>query len=114
MGDAELTEFVSEFREGILDGTTSFMACGMVCHPLVTLLNMAGVPCSIQTTLSIRTSYGSVNHVWIALADGRVIDPTADQFNDEGFSFPPVYLGKKIRKLHRAAKPLTRSKSGDA
>lgn len=102
MTDAELIEFASEFRDGILDGTPSAMACAMVCEPLVTLLNMSGVQCSIAKTDAIRTSYGSCNHVWIALADGRVLDPTADQFNDEGLDLPPVYLGRKVRKLHRA------------
>jgi hypothetical protein len=102
--DAELIEFVSEFRKGLLNGDPPSMACGMVCHPLVTLLNMSGVKCSLRTTRLIRTKYGSCNHVWIALDDGRVLDPTADQFNDEGLSLPPVYLGSKVRKLHRAWK----------
>jgi hypothetical protein len=104
MNDAELVEFATEFRKGLLNGDSPSMACGMVCHPLVTLLNMSGVPCSIATTLAIRTKYGTCNHVWIALDDGRVLDPTADQFNDEGLSLPPVYLGRRVRKLHRAAR----------
>lgn len=107
MTDAELIEFASEFREGILDGTPSAMMCGMICEPLVTLLNMIGVPCSIAKTNAIRTSYGSCNHVWIYLADGRVLDPAADQFNDEGLALPPVYLGRKVRRLHRVAREAT-------
>lgn len=104
MTDDELIEFVTEFRTGLLNGGSSAMACGMVCHPLVTLLNMSGVRCEIATTLAIRTDYGTCNHVWIALADGRALDPNADQFNDETRTLPPVYLGRKVRKLHRAAR----------
>ena len=38
-----------------------------------------------------------MNHIWIRLADGRVLDPTADQFGD----YPPVYLGDPLPELHK-------------
>lgn len=96
MNDDELLEFASEFREGIIDGVgggqSDFM-CAAICWPLVTILNMQGVPCESVTTDNVETDYGSCNHVWIRLADGRALDPTADQFNNVAREYPPVYLG---------------------
>lgn len=89
MNDSELIQFATEFREGILNGRSSFMACYMVAAPLATLLEASGV----NVTL-VEGDLGKFNHFWLQLADGRVLDPTADQFNDFGFSpLPAVYLG---------------------
>jgi hypothetical protein len=89
MTDAELIEFASEFREGILDGKESNWACAMVCCPLATLLNMHGVKCE-----TVESDLGHCNHIWLRLADGRALDPTADQFNYLfAKDMPPVYLG---------------------
>jgi hypothetical protein len=66
--------------------------CAAVCYPLVTLLNMAGVKCEI-----VESDLGDMNHVWLKLADGRALDPTADQFNRlYRMGLPPVYLGKPL------------------
>ena len=36
------------------------------------------------------------DHVWLKLEDGRILDPTADQFtNMDGSAMPAVFLGKK-------------------
>lgn len=97
VNDAELIEFVSEFREDILDGGPSDMMCAAVCWPLVTLLNMSGVECQ-----TVESDLGQLNHIWIKLSDGRALDPTIDQFNylfDE--SWPEVYLGE-CTKYHPA------------
>jgi hypothetical protein len=96
MTDADLIEFTQEFRDGILDGTPSWMMCAAVCYPLVTLLNMIGVKCDL-----VESDLGEFNHVWMRLADGRVLDPTADQFNElfPDLAMPPVYLGAPT-KLH--------------
>lgn len=104
MTDEELIECASDFRDGILAGDRSDMKCAMVCWPLAGLLQSLGVKCDTFTTDAIKTKYGSVNHVWIGLQDGRVLDPTADQFNDLGLAMPKVYLGPKVRKLHRASR----------
>jgi hypothetical protein len=102
MTDAELVEFVADFREGILDGRPSDMMCFMVCAPLVTLLNMYGVKCEM-----VSGEDDERNHYWLKLADGRVLDPTADQFNgSQHRRLPPVYLGKPTaihRRFSRAA-----------
>lgn len=99
MTDAELIEYASDFRAGILDGEMPTLRCFMVCAPLATLLNMDGVACEL-----VESDLGWANHFWLRLADGRALDPTADQFNylDSATPpFPPVYLGAPT-KYHAA------------
>ena len=96
MTDAELIEFTQEFRAGILDGGESKSMCAAICWPLVTLLNIHGVKAE-----TVESDLSECNHIWIRLADGRVLDPTADQFNwlFPDLAMPPVYLGPPV-KLH--------------
>jgi hypothetical protein len=44
MTDAELRNFVIEFRAGLLGRRASTQACFMLCAPLSTLLTIHGVP----------------------------------------------------------------------
>ena len=89
MTDEELVEFVTEFRDGILNGRPSKWMCFMVCAPLASLLRLSGVTVEV-----VESDLGECNHVWLRLPDGRALDPTADQFNEYGFApMPPVYLG---------------------
>jgi hypothetical protein len=87
--DAELIECAKDFREGILEGSPSDSMCFAISAPLVKLLNFYGVESEL-----VECENGLCNHFWIQLADGRALDPTADQFN-RLFSdnLPPVYLG---------------------
>lgn len=95
MTDEELISFATEFREGILDGKSSWMMCFAVAWPLSGLLRMHGVDNDL-----VNSDLGECNHFWLRLADGRVLDPTADQFNEFGFeSMPAVYLGSPT-KIH--------------
>jgi hypothetical protein len=97
--DEQIIEFASEFREGLLDGDSSHMMCAAVCYPLVTLLNMSGLKAEL-----VESDLGECNHAWLRLADGRTLDPTADQFNwlFPDLAMPPVYLGPPT-KLHPAS-----------
>ena len=92
MTDDDLISAATGMREGILDGKSSEMACFMVATPLQGWLSFQG----IETEL-VEADLGDINHCWLELPDGRVLDPTADQFNgmDEnpGEPLPPVYLG---------------------
>lgn len=89
MTDAELIEFATEFREGLLDGHPSNWMCFAVCAPLLSLLRLHGVDAEL-----VEGDLGVCNHVWLRLPDGRVLDPTADQFNAHQIEqLPPVYLG---------------------
>jgi len=54
----------------------------------------------------------NLQHFWIELSDGRIVDPTADQFNDEGYEMPQIYLGIKPRRYERHSKKLTRLRKG--
>jgi len=90
MTDEELISFATEFRTSCLgeDGDPAWK-CAMVCWPLSTLLEMSGV-----SNEAVETDLGVCNHVWLRLADGRALDPTASQFNWCSIEqFPPVYLG---------------------
>lgn len=99
MTDKQLLRFATQFRKGILNGGHSNMACFAVSAPLVALLSVHGVKGEL-----IEGDLGHCNHFWIQLEDGRVLDPTADQFNAfEGFKpMPPVYLGPPA-KIHPKA-----------
>lgn len=105
MKDTQLIRFAKAFRDGILDGERSDSYCWMVSAPLSGLLHAHGVNAELRETKHVRTPEGSTCHFWLQLGDGRVLDPTVDQFDP---TLPPVYLGKKIRRYHRArASPMT-------
>lgn len=93
MSDADLIEFATEFREGILGDRSSRDMCAAVSWPLAGLLCVFGVKCE-----TVESDLGYCNHVWIKLAGGRVLDPTADQFDPR---YPPVYLGPPM-EIHGA------------
>jgi hypothetical protein len=93
LSDTELVAIGAEFRDDILGGATSAMRCAMVCYPLAGYLSFLGQSITVQETL-----VGNGNHVWLLLPDGRVLDPTADQFDA---TLPPVYLGPRLA-MHTA------------
>lgn len=96
MTDEKLIAYVQAFRDGILEGRPSDRACYMVCAPLEGLLKFEGVKCRLAEGV-----VGDINHVWLVLRDGRVLDPTADQFNTTRVTLPPVYLGPPLPMLHK-------------
>jgi hypothetical protein len=95
MSDAQLIAFVTGFRDGIVGDGSPYGKCFMVCAPLVTLLCMHGVECTMVESMIHGEDFD--NHVWLQLADGRVLDPTADQFS---LGLPAVYLGPRLA-IHR-------------
>lgn len=88
--DAEIIEYATEFRREIV-GNDSRLKCAMVSWPLDGMLGSMGVECRCETL-----DFPEVNHVVIRLADGRILDATADQFG-----LAPVYLGPMPRKYQR-------------
>lgn len=89
MTDEELIEEAREFREGILGGLDSAGMCYAVCWPLAAYLRVAhGINCE-----QVEVDWGDGNHVYLELPDGRVLDPTYDQFDENG---PAVYLGEPL------------------
>lgn len=83
MSERELRRVVTEFRDGILCGRPSEGMCFAVCAALQGYLDMFGLD-----TEMVEANFAEINHVWLRLPDGRIIDPTADQFG-----LPPVYIG---------------------
>jgi len=92
----ELLVFAEEFRKGILGRRKSKGMCAKVCWALQGYLSWAtGVKTEVHTS-----DVGVWNHVYLVMKDGTVIDPTADQFSTDKKKYPPVYIGKPIKKLH--------------
>lgn len=93
----ELMKFVHNFRRGILNGCQSHRMCFAVCAPLQTLLSMAGVETELVEVDFMNAAADEaavpMNHVYLRLADGTIIDPTADQFSSDVVKFPKVYIG---------------------
>jgi hypothetical protein len=95
MTDAQILKFATAFREGILDGRPSFLMCAAISRPLASLLRLHGLDCEVA-----EGENGAGGHTWIKLADGRVLDPSADQYNFPCFKqYPLVYLGEPT-ELH--------------
>ncbi|MGU3387229.1 hypothetical protein ACLBYG_22155 [Methylobacterium sp. D53M] len=91
--DKQLVRIASEFRKGMLGDNPSTLWCFMICAPLGGMLRaIYGVDAEL-----VEGDLGEINHVWLRLADGRVLDPTADQFNEaRATPLPPVYLGPAL------------------
>lgn len=90
-GDSELIRIARSARERITLGGQSSGYCAVVCVPLAAYLTRRGLPAD-----DVRGAVGEWQHSWIALGDGRILDPTADQFNRHSVSrMPPIYLGAR-------------------
>lgn len=99
MKDAHIIKFAKSFRHGMIGRKAGDYACFMICAPLAPLLRHHGVKAEVRDGW-IQLDIGSMNHFWISLPDGRVLDPTAEQFNKHlGLSLPRVYLGEPT-KIH--------------
>jgi hypothetical protein len=104
MSDRKLVRTASEFRKGILGRSPSRRMCFAVCAPLLGLLAMDKAFRGSLAESDVRKSDVIFNHIFIALDDGRVLDPTADQFNDLfAEQMPKVYLGAPTKHLHHDA-----------
>jgi hypothetical protein len=88
--DAELIDVATNFRREIVANDSS-RKCAMVSWPLEGFLSAMGVECQCESV-----DFMEINHVFIRLSDGRILDATADQFG-----LAPVYLGKMPRKYQR-------------
>jgi hypothetical protein len=86
MTDAKIKQCAKGFRTGLIGKREGDMMCAMVCYPLAGWLGMMGVHTEIEEVMLQRS-----NHVFLRLSDGRVLDPTADQFGG-----PKVYIGEPL------------------
>ena len=83
MTSGEIKRVARSFRKGILKKRCSDMMCAVVSYPLQGFLSVLGVETEVVEVLLKQS-----NHVFLRLADGRILDATADQFGG-----PPIYLG---------------------
>lgn len=94
MTDDDLVAFAWDFRVGLMGekGSPEGM-CFAVSAPLASLLCVSGVEAElVASDHSDNPDSVWYEHYWIKLADGRVLDPTFDQFCSE--EPVPIYLGK--------------------
>ena len=93
MTDDELRDFAWDFRQGIMPNGSPEGMCYAISAPLVALLNCCGVKAElVETDLSKNQNSVFYEHFWIRLEDGRVLDPTFDQFCSE--EPVPIYIGE--------------------
>lgn len=78
-------------RDGILDGRQSKSMCYAVSASLQGFLAFF---CKIETELVEGDVGRGINHYWLRLPDGRIIDATADQFSTPSRPMPKVYIGE--------------------
>ena len=106
LSDTDLLDIATQFRDAIVRDRPSTFYCGLVCRPLAGYLAFLGLNVD---TKEIRGSRG--NHMYLLLPDGRVLDPTADQYDA---TLPKVYLGPKLA-IHRPKhRPLPHPRSPHA
>lgn len=77
--DTEIIKIAKGFTKGILNGKNTVDMCYMVCSPLVSYLSACGIECAL-TEGEINHCENKLHHFWITLSNGKIIDPTADQF----------------------------------
>ena len=87
MTRSEVKQVAREFRKGLIGDREGDMMCAVVCYALQAYLSFLGEHLTIAE-VDLRNS----NHVFLKFPDGRVLDPTADQFGD----YPKVYVGKPL------------------
>lgn len=86
---SELLAYAQEYRDAVLRGASSERMCVALSAPLHAALQARGTPCQLMVS-----DLGVCEHIFLRLADGRVLDPTADQFNGIAQEkLPGVYLG---------------------
>ena len=101
MTDDELRQIAWDFRVGMIGDTASSEGCCfIISEPLVWLLRSYGLSCELAgCDFPEASETEAANHFWIALPDGRVLDPTFDQFCSE--EQVAVYLGAPT-EFHQA------------
>lgn len=98
MTNQELIEIATEFRKAILGRKKPKGMCAKVSWALQGFLSFMG-----EHTTAHESSVGDWNHVYLVTESGTVIDATADQFSTDKKKYPPVHVGKPIKKLHNGS-----------
>lgn len=97
---SDVLTYARMFRDAVLQGDSSDRMCVALSAPLHAALLARGHPCQL-----VVSDLGECEHIFLQLADGQVLDPTADQFNWwSRQKLPGVYLGAPA-VIHEGAKP---------
>lgn len=110
ISDKSLIRAVRSFTKELLkpyEGNT-FMMCNYVCMPLSSYLEFCGIPNTLGSC-EVDSDGATWSHCYLQLSDGRILDPTANQFNNPhtGEAMPHYYLGIKpdwYRPVSRTSK----------
>lgn len=99
----DLIDVAMDMREPIV-GNDPTNRCFMTSVPIAAyFIECFGIECSISTGW-----FGNIAHTWIDFSDGRVLDATGEQFNEnliESMQFPEVYFGEP-HPLHELARQI--------
>jgi hypothetical protein len=109
VSDEELLEAATAHRDELFNSPSckeleqaNFLSMDyMISAPLEGILRFNGCDCTLGESI-VKLPKGYAIHTWIKLADGRVLDATADAFNDyPGYEkMDKIYLGPPL-KIHR-------------
>jgi hypothetical protein len=99
MSDKELIRITTQFTRGLLGRKKVKSMCFVATAPLQGFLSACGVETKlleVEIEIETKDEIHIWNHFCLELEDGRILDPTANQFKTpEGEEMPNVYLGKK-------------------
>ena len=90
----DLLDYSRRFRDAVLGRAPSERMCYVVSGPLCAAITALGFGARL-----VKNKVAYMEHIFIRLDDGRVLDATADQFAhfaDVG----PIYLGEPVKRIH--------------
>lgn len=96
MNQREIKRQATAFVKGLLGGDSPGGMCYAVSAALQGYLSFAGVQCGLEKCWIADRKSGHWQHYYLRLPNGRILDPTASQFNRMlGRQMPLVYIGDK-------------------
>ena len=94
MNESEIRRYAASFRRGLLGRSSGRKECYKVCAPLQSLLSIDGVETFlIEGEVCYHRFW--IGHYWLRFKNGRILDPTAEQFRTKYRKMPQVYIGIK-------------------
>lgn len=95
LGNEDLKEYVDQFKQGFLCGTSPFQIGDQLIEALYTFLSFCGMN-TVLVSGHIWQNNGLQRHSWLERMDGSIIDPLADQFmNPLGENMAAVFVGER-------------------
>ena len=95
MNKRDIKTTARDFRKGLLGIGPPDGMCRMVSYSLQGFLSFLGVETELVEGEIVQPDF-NVDHVWLKLPDGSILDATADQFTSPGGrKMPAVYMGER-------------------